>query len=132
MNDIAAWMKDHFRKVAAENESQHPSAPSPPSPSVWWPQAKALEANNQLEEAEAVLKDAIPHLGFAIQTARLYAERFERLRDANDVEGAAVAHQKAVDWAYNYASYATSGGEGAALSYERDQFIASLGPSPKG
>ncbi|MEO7361182.1 MAG: hypothetical protein ABI120_12695 [Gemmatimonadaceae bacterium] len=98
----------------------------------WWERAKQLESNDQLDEAETLLRDSIPHLAFAIQTAALYAERFRRLMVQHDLPGAAAAHKKAVDWAYNYASYATSGGEGAALSRERDAFIAELGPRPHG
>ena len=36
--------------------------------------------------------------------------------------------RRAVNWAGFYAASATSGGEGAALSTERDAFIAALGP----
>lgn len=98
----------------------------------WWIRAKQLEADDRLPEAEALLRTSINHLGFAIQTARLYAERFERLQNAGDLTGARDAHAQAIDWAYNYASYATSGGEGAALSYQRDKFIKELGPAPQG
>ncbi|HYW31067.1 MAG TPA: hypothetical protein VE869_06120 [Gemmatimonas sp.] len=50
-----------------------------------------------------------------------------RLRDAGDVAGAAEAKRQAISWWYAYAGSATSGGEGAALSYERDKHIAALG-----
>ena len=39
---------------------------------------------------------------------------------------AAAAFIKAVDWMATYAGWATSGGEGAALSMERDDFHAAL------
>ena len=48
----------------------------------------------------------------------------------SDPAKAREARKQAADWAWTYASYATSGGEGAALSYERDQFLTSLGPEP--
>lgn len=112
--------------------SNNNSPAAPHQEPEWWIRAKALESENRLKEAEALLKASIDHLGFAIQTAQLYAERFERLRDAGELQGARDAHAQAVDWAYNYASYATSGGEGAALSYERDKFIKELGPAPQG
>ena len=96
----------------------------------WWQKAKQLEENNELDEAEAVIKRAVPHLGFASQTAQLYMERMLRLRVAGDRAGAADAHQRAANWIRDYASFATIGGEGAALSLERDQFLAELGPLP--
>ena len=37
---------------------------------------------------------------------------------------AIAAFKLAVEWMATYAGWATSGGEGAALSYERDQFRA--------
>ncbi|MEO7998018.1 MAG: hypothetical protein ABI852_11270 [Gemmatimonadaceae bacterium] len=97
----------------------------------WWGQAKQLEVNNQLDEAEAVIKHAIPHLAFALQTATLYAERYARMLELHNHQGAVEAHEKAVDWIRSYAGFATSGGEGAALSYDRDVFLAALGPSPQ-
>ena len=99
---------------------------------AWWLKAKALEQAGKLEEAERVIKDAIPHLAFASQTAQLYLERMLRLQEGGDAPGAAAAHQKASDWIFNYASYATSGGEGAALSWERDQFLKELNAAYKG
>lgn len=93
----------------------------------WWGRAVRLERADRLEEAEQLLKDSIPSLHFAIQTAEMYRLRWLRLRET-DWEGAKAARQKAADWAWQYASYATSGGEGAALSMERDEFIRSLGP----
>lgn len=92
----------------------------------WWLKAKRLELEDKLEDAERTIKDAVPHLGFASQTAQLYLERMLRLQEGGDAAGAAAAYQKSSDWMYNYASYATSGGEGAALSYERDQFLKEL------
>jgi hypothetical protein len=92
----------------------------------WWLRAKALERDGKLTEAEQTIKDAVPHLGFASQTAQLYLERMLRLQEEGDAAGAAAAYQKSSDWIYNYASYATSGGEGAALSWERDQFLQEL------
>lgn len=92
----------------------------------WWRQAVALESENKLQEAEQLLKDSIPHIGFAASTAELYRQRMLRLKDAGDHAGAKRAFQEAHDWIGNYAGLATSGGEGAALSLERDQFRARL------
>ncbi len=96
----------------------------------WWARAQQLERNNQLDEAEAVIAEAIPHIGSGVQTARLYAERMERLKAQGDRTGAADAHERASTWIWRYASWATSGGEGVALSNERDRFLAQLGPVP--
>jgi hypothetical protein len=52
-----------------------------------------------------------------------------RLRGAEPEKGT-EARRRAVAWARQYASYATSGGEGAALSRERVAFLESLGPEP--
>ena len=98
----------------------------------WWLRAKALELDGKLEEAERAIKDAVPHLGFASQTAQLYLERMLRMQEEGDAAGAAAAYQKSSDWIYNYASFATSGGEGAALSWERDQFLKELKDLYKG
>jgi hypothetical protein len=98
----------------------------------WWLKAKALEQDGKLTEAEQTIRDAVPHLGSASQTAQLYLERMLRLQDAGDAAGAAEAYQKSSDWIYNYASWATSGGEGAALSWERDQFLKELNSNYKG
>lgn len=96
----------------------------------WWDRAVELERANKLKEAEALLKESIPHLAFASQTAELYRLRMIRLMSINDMTGAREAHKQAHDWIYTYASMATSGGEGAALSLQRDDFLKELGPSP--
>ena len=57
----------------------------------------------------------------------MYEERCARLARAGREEDAAAARERAIHWLYVYASSATSGGEGAALSRERDQRIAALG-----
>ena len=49
-----------------------------------------------------------------------------RVVAAGDLVRAEEAREKASDWAYTFASFATSGGEGAAFSYERNQFLATL------
>lgn len=97
----------------------------------WWHKAVALEGANQLEAAEKMIADSVPHIAYAIATADMYRLRMIRLREQGDAAGAAHAWQEAADWARTYASMATSGGEGAALSYERDKFLEQLGPEPK-
>lgn len=94
----------------------------------WWRRAQALEMDGALAEAEQTIIAAVPHIGAFASVAHLYAERMRRLAAAGDTTGAAAAREKAVDWIHSYAGLATSGGEGAALSLERDDFLAELGP----
>ncbi|MGJ5820568.1 hypothetical protein [Paludibaculum fermentans] len=103
-----------------------------PSLPEWWHKAVALEHADRLEEAEKMIVDSVPHIAFAIATADMYRQRMIRLREQHDDQGAHHAWKKAADWACAYAGFATSGGEGAALSLERDQFLKELGPDPGG
>jgi len=108
----------------ATSEPQNPG-PSDELP-AWWRQALALEGKDRLQEAEQLIKDSVPHLHFAAVTADLYRQRMLRLKKAGDAAGAELAYHKADDWIGFYASQATSGGEGTALSLERDAFRAEL------
>ena len=92
----------------------------------WMERAEALEREDRLIEAEALIREAVPYQGFALSIAEMYRRRMLRLSDARDVTGAAGARQKASDWAYFYACQATSGGEGTAMSAERDEFLRML------
>lgn len=102
------------------------------SPPAWWTRALALEAENRMTEAEQLLKESIPHLSFAAQISDLYAHRMNRLMHLGDVPGAVQARADAINWIHFYASQATSGGEGAALSVERDAVLAALKAVPLG
>jgi hypothetical protein len=106
--------------------------PIPPDPEFagqpdWWRAAVLLERANRLEEAEKTILDALDHIGVYSSLARLYEERYARLLRAGREEEATAARERAVHWLTVYASSATSGGEGAALSRERDQRISALG-----
>ena len=92
----------------------------------WWLKARRLEVGNQLEAAEALIKDSVPNLYFAEVTADLYRLRMNRLKAAHDKAGALEAYRRARTFIYFFASMATSGGEGAALSGERDVFMKQL------
>ncbi len=96
---------------------------------VWWQLARKAEREDRLEEAEKLIRDGIQAIYCAIQIAEMYRLRWIRLR-ASDPAKAAAARQQAANWAHTYASWATSGGEGAALSLERDEFLRQLGPEP--
>jgi hypothetical protein len=95
-------------------------------PPAWWHEALALEGQNKLEAAEEHIRESCPHIGFACSTAEMYRLRMLRLKNAGDEKGALEAFKKASNFISFYASMATSGGEGAALSAERDVFRAQL------
>lgn len=92
----------------------------------------ALEAAGALEAAEAHIRESCPHIGFACATADLYRLRMLRLQSAGDAAGADDAFRRAGEFIRFYASLATSGGEGAALSVERDTFLAQLDRERRG
>lgn len=93
----------------------------------WWRRARALEAQGKFEEAERAITDAVDHIGAYASVAELHAQRMRRLMAAGDEAGAMEARTRAADWIRAYAGLATSGGEGAALSLERDEFLAEIG-----
>jgi hypothetical protein len=92
----------------------------------WFVQAESLERENRLAEAEELISKRVQDQGFALSIADLYRNRMLRLRSEGDDTGAAEARKKASDWAYFYASQATSGGEGLMLSAQRDEFLRTL------
>jgi hypothetical protein len=92
----------------------------------WWMAALLMERADRLAEAEQCITDAVDHIGAALQVAELYRQRMLRLQDDGQPGEALKARGAAIRWAEHYAASATSGGEGAALSRERDAFIAQL------
>ena len=98
----------------------------------WWRTAVLLERAGHLEEAEHAILSAVDHLGAYSSVAHLYEERYARLARAGQHDVAADAKARAIRWLYSYAGGATSGGEGAALSLERDQRIAAIGGEAPG
>ncbi len=92
----------------------------------WWMAALLMERADRLDEAEQCITDAVDHIGAALQVAELYRQRMLRLQDGGQPGEALKAREAAIRWAHRYAASATSGGEGAALSRERDAFIAQL------
>ncbi|HYG22865.1 MAG TPA: hypothetical protein VEH04_08790 [Verrucomicrobiae bacterium] len=97
-----------------------------PNPTQWWKEACDLEMNGQIREAEEAIRNGCQHMAYAMATADLYRRRMLRLKSEGDVAGAEEAFQNASRWSASYASMATSGGEGAALSLQRDKFQARL------
>jgi hypothetical protein len=99
-------------------------------PPAWWTAAEALEEEGRIDEAVALVDRECRVQGTLISQAELWARTMTRRREAGDREGARAAWRKSRDHACAYAASATSGGEGAALSRERDAFLTSLGPEP--
>lgn len=92
---------------------------------AWVQRAQELEQADRLEEFEQVVREAIPTLHCAIATAHFYRDRWMRLKEVDEAKAEDARH-RAREWAFDYAASATSGGEGVALSYERDQFLKTL------
>lgn len=86
-----------------------------------WKLALELEGEGKLEEAEKAILNAIDHLGAYSQVAYMYQLRMERLLGAGDRAGAVEAFGQSDRWMWVMAAGATSGGEGAALSYEAEE-----------
>ena len=114
------------KPVALPPMSTIPEEPIWGNPPAWWHQALALEAQDKLEAAEDVIMQGAQHIGGASSVAEMYARRMRRFQRAGDEARALEAFKQANQWISYYASLATSGGEGAALSLERDQFRSGL------
>ncbi len=92
----------------------------------FWKYMNRLERAGQMEEVEKQIKDRVPYAHYALEIDTVYRSRWHRFKAAGDLVRAEEARKKAADWAYIFAGFATSGGEGAAFSYERDQFLSTL------
>ena len=103
----------------------------PSGPPAWWAEAQALEEEGRIDDAVALVDRECRYQGALITQAELWQRTMVRRLAAGDREGAREAWRKSQDFAYGYAASATSGGEGAALSLERDRFLAQLGPEPE-
>lgn len=99
---------------------------APLNDAAWARTAQSLEGPDRLEAVEEEMRQAIQHIGVAGSIAEMYAQRMRAFQCAGNETRAIAAFKLAVDWMDTYAGWATSGGEGAALSYERDQFRAAL------
>jgi hypothetical protein len=115
--------------ASREPKTRAPAQNVPPAAqrsAAWSGAASNIEGPDRLEAVEAEMRQAINHIGVAASIAEIYAQRMRAFRRAGNEPRAVAAFKLAVDWMGTYASWATSGGEGAALSYERDQFHAAL------
>lgn len=99
---------------------------APRNDSAWARAAQSTDGPDRLEAIEEEMRRSIDHLGVAASIAEMYAQRMRTFQRAGNEPRAIAAFKLAVDWMGTYAGWATSGGEGAALSYERDQFRTAL------
>lgn len=97
----------------------------------WWVRVKKLRELGKLEEAISVAERDGDRDEVLLVQADLHIERMQRAQAAGQLDVAREAWRRASNCAYSYASTATSGGEGAARSIERDRVLARLGPEPK-
>jgi len=100
--------------------------PAPASQQDWECKVRSLDGPDRLEDVEKEIQQAYPHIGAASSIAEMYAQRMRAFQRAGNEPRAIAAFKLAAQWMSTYAGWATSGGEGAALSHERDQFIAAL------
>ncbi len=99
---------------------------APTNDTEWARTARTTEGPDRLEKLERDMLKAFDRIGVAASIAELYAERMRAFQRVGDEPRAAAAFKLAVGWMDSYASSATSGGEGAALSYESERFRKSL------
>lgn len=100
--------------------------PAPLNTSIWAQAANSTDGPDRLTDIEEQMQRSIDHIGVAATIAEMYAQRMRTFQRVGNEPRAVAAFKLAVEWMSNYASSATSGGEGAALSFERDQFHAAL------
>lgn len=85
-----------------------------------------LESRNELEAMEKAIRAHNDTLWSCCHIADMYRRRMNRLKAAGDIAGAEEAFAKSYDWMCSFASGATSGGEGAANSLARDEYLQRL------
>jgi hypothetical protein len=96
------------------------------SAETWWHAAYNTFGPDRLRETEEAMLRATDNIGPAASIAEMYAQRMRAFQNAKDEPRAIIAFQLALEWMNFYASQATSGGEGAALSYESELFRSAL------
>ncbi|MBL9174846.1 MAG: hypothetical protein JNL10_15015 [Verrucomicrobiales bacterium] len=107
---------------ADPTESKPDRQPGADGKPAWWHEALALEKANQLEAAEEHIRQRCQNIGSAYSTAEMYRLRMIRLKGEGDLRGAREAFLNSSRFIGHYAGMATSGGEGEALSLQRDEF----------
>lgn len=122
-DELIDWLRQHLLYEPIE-------IVEPASAEPWWKRAAKLRERGLLDEAIVVVKRDGDRAEALLVEADLHVERMHRAQAAGEVQVAREAWQSASACAYAYAASATSGGEGAARSIERDRFLARLGPEP--
>jgi hypothetical protein len=127
---IPAFHDRSLRKMIVpppEERLALPDKKSAPLNTLAWDRAaQSTDGPDRLEAVEKEMLAAIDHIGVAASIAEMYAQRMRAFQRAGNEPRAIAAFKLAVDWMGSYARSATSGGEGAALSYERDRFREAL------
>lgn len=116
--------QDHAKREMITPPLEPTSAPL--NTDAWTRAALDLDGPDKLDDVEREMRAAIPYIGVGASIAELYAQRMRAFQRVGNEQRAIVAFRNAVDWMATQASWATSGGEGTALSYERDQFQKAL------
>jgi len=98
----------------------------------WKMLLEQLAAEGRFAEFEALARQNIPNAWFALYIAEMHAGRLSQYQADGNHVAALAAHAAAESWARTFASMATSGGEGAAFSRERDELLRLLGKAPPG
>jgi tetratricopeptide (TPR) repeat protein len=128
---LAAWRcaAASWRVHAAQPEGRqrHKQHRTPVSPAAWWLRAQALQAQGQLEEALNLVERECDQAGRLLAQAELLVRQMRQALAAGRLSEAMRAQERAVDCACSYAASATSGGEGAARSLQRDEFLRANG-----
>lgn len=88
--------------------------------------AQQLDLEDRLDEIEPVIRAADDSLWMCCIMAGLFKDRMLRMQSATRKKDAEKAFVESYGWMCSFASGATSGGEGAANSYERDQHLGEL------
>jgi hypothetical protein len=92
-----------------------------------WMYEQRLKAEiDAIKQQELAVLDSSDQLGVFASLADLWRKRTESLYRAGRIQEAIAAYHRGAMWAWRYAAGATSGGEGAALSRERDNLIRDL------
>ena len=94
--------------------------------SDWFKDSETHAAAGDLQGAERAILGGVQHQGVYASLAMLWERQLVRRLAAGDDAGAEAAYHRGAYWAFLYASGATSGGEGMALSMQRDQMIRAL------
>ncbi len=120
--DTAELLLHHVRFVTGDE-----ALPVDTTGPLWWQDAQRRAASGDLEAAERLVLQNVPHLGAYAQLAELHERLGRRHAAAGDQAKADAAFDASCEWMDRMASSATSGGEGMALSLQRDEHRRRLG-----